>query len=72
MTVDELQTLEEFREAIAVLAAESVRQKEVIEAQGELLKEMDASIKTLVKLVDIHQAMLEKRKEPPPPQGFVH
>jgi hypothetical protein len=47
-----LETAEEFREAFAVLATESVRQKEVIEAQGGLLKAMDSRIRVLTDLID--------------------
>ena len=54
-----LETPEELREAIGVLAAEIVRLKEVIEANGELLKLMDIRITTLTKLIDSHQHRLE-------------
>jgi hypothetical protein len=57
-----LETEEEFREAIGVLAAEVVRLKEVLEAQGELVRAMDARITTLTTLVDIQQATLEGRR----------
>jgi CRISPR/Cas system CSM-associated protein Csm2 small subunit len=59
-----LETAEEIREAFAVLATESVRQKEVIEAQGGLLKAMDARIRVLTDLID---SLLAKQR----PGGIV-
>jgi hypothetical protein len=66
MTVDELQTPEEFREAVGALAGEIVRMSDVLKAQGELLQGMDLRIKALTALVDHHHQVLTKLAGLPP------
>jgi hypothetical protein len=49
-----LETPEDFREGIAVLAKGHVDLEAVVKAQGELIRGMDARIKLLTALLDAH------------------
>ncbi len=67
-----LETRDEVREAIGVLAAESVRQKEVIEAQGELLKAVNTRIRVLTDLIDsLYEILIKHGLAKPRPGGIV-
>lgn len=47
-----LESADQFREAVGILAVEVVRLKEVQAAQGELLKRLDERLRLLVKATD--------------------
>jgi hypothetical protein len=65
-----LETPEQIREAIGVLARELVNLKEVQTAQGKLVEAMDPRIRALTALLDHHHAVLTKLAGlPPRPKG---
>jgi hypothetical protein len=61
-----LETAEDFREAISVLAREVVNLREMEVATARLVQGMDARITLLTKLVDQLRAILEKHGLVPP------
>jgi hypothetical protein len=69
-TVVKLETAEEFREAIGVLAAELVSLKEMQVATAKLVQAMDPRIRALTALLDHHHEVLTKLAGlPPKPMG---
>ena len=65
-----LETPEDFREAIAVLAREVVNMKTMSVETARLVQKMDARNKLLTTLVDHLRAVLEKHGlVPPRPMG---
>jgi hypothetical protein len=53
-----LETEEQFREAISVLAQDAVRKDEVIAEQGKLIREKDRQIGLQQRLLDSHELRL--------------
>jgi hypothetical protein len=69
-TVVKLETAEQIREAIGVLARELVSLKEMQVAQGGLLQAIDQRVKMLTALIDHDHNVLEKLgMVPPRPNG---
>jgi hypothetical protein len=68
-----LDTPEQVREAVAVLAAELLRLREMEVATARLVQGMDARIKLLTALVDHLRGVLEKHgMVPPRPRGVTN
>jgi hypothetical protein len=63
-----LETPEQIREAIAVLAAELVSLREMQVATARLVEAMDPRIRALTALVDHDHGVLEKHGMVPPQQ----
>ena len=67
-----LETIEQLREAIGVLAREVLSVKSIPLATEKLVRGMDARIRTLTRLVDHLHNILEKNGMVPPlPTGGV-
>jgi hypothetical protein len=65
-----IETPEQIREAVGLLAAEVVRAEEVTKALGTLTAAMDLRIRALTALVDHHHEVLTKLAGlPPRPKG---
>jgi hypothetical protein len=67
-TAVKLESADELREAIGVLAAELVNLKQVQEAQGKLVQAMDTRIRAVTGLIDHHHDILTKLAGLPPRQ----
>ncbi|HEY1743735.1 MAG TPA: hypothetical protein VGG18_11260 [Granulicella sp.] len=64
--VTKLETLEQFREAVSVLATELVNLREMQVATAQLVQKMDLRIKMLTALTDHDHSVLEKHGMVPP------
>jgi hypothetical protein len=68
-----LETAEDFREAVAVLAQELVSLREMQATTAKLVQAMDARIRALTGLIDHHHAVLTKIAGlPPRPKRDFH
>ena len=65
-----LETPEELREAIGVLAKEIVRLEEVVKAQGELMRGMDQKNQLLIRMNDNHERRIEVLEATKPKGNF--
>jgi hypothetical protein len=58
-TVESLETAEQFREAIGVLAKGITELETIVKSQGEMIQAQDAAIRALVKLQTSDHISLE-------------